>query len=186
MKYNNRFKLSLFISVFAAFIFFSSSCDESLKVTEIDETRYETTSDVAGYIMTGEGKRKTALTDFHNEGLVDIYLGLSKEAADNATVSFSYDPSVLKAYKETNKTDYAIYPQESVMLTESVSVAKGHKKSEKGEVKIATNEKVESGKSYVIPIRANVKSGGIKLSEKESGFLLFVKDLTKLPNCDKP
>lgn len=185
MKYNNKFRLSFFVWFFTASVFLFSSCDESLKINGLDEKRYQTTSDIIGYVINDEGKQETSSIDFRKQGVVNIYVGLSKEATENATLTLKYDPSVLKAYNQANKTQYALYPQESVTFNETVSISKGKKESEKTEVKIVSNETMDSEKSYVIPVKAEVKSGNIKLAEKESTFLIFAKDLTKLPHCNK-
>ncbi len=50
-----------------------------------------------------------------------------------------------------------------------------------------TTETLEKGgRTYVIPLKAELASGNVGLSEAESEFLIFVDDLSKIPTADKP
>lgn len=183
MKYNRFTKLSIFVLALCGFVF--TACDESITIDKTDESRYETPQEPIGFIVNEDGMREFASTNFRNEGVAELFVGLTKEAGEDASFVLKYDAEVLKAYNEENKSNYAIFPQELVTLPENITVSKGSKKSAKAAVKFSTGDALDTHSSYVIPLRAEIKSGSVKLSEKESSFLLFVKDFTKLPDTKK-
>lgn len=165
---------------------FLSACDESIDLSKTDETPYELPEGVVGFVTNDKGARLQGFTDFRGEGAAGIYLGLAAEAPSDVAVTLKYDAALLEAYNKANETEYALFPESEVTLPVQLSVAKGKKSSDKGEVRFKTAESLETGKTYVIPFRAELVSGDIRLSESESTYLLFVKDLTQLPTADKP
>lgn len=185
MKYNKFIKLNLFVAFMAAFGSIFTACDDDIKVAQIDEGNFETSKDVTGYIVDSEGKRGMDLVEFREQGSTMFYLGLSKGAVDNISATLKYDPSLLEAYNAAQESEYALFPQNLVTLDATLEIAKDSKKSNGAEVKFVTDESLEANKTYVIPVRAEITSGNAKLSEKESTFLIFVKDITKIPDCNK-
>lgn len=183
MKYNRFTKLSIFVLALCGFVF--TACDESITIDKTDESRYETPEEAIGFIVNEDGMREFGTANFRDQGLTNMFVGLTKEAAEDASFTLKYDPEALKAYNQANESNYAIFPQALVTLPESFSVSKGSKKSVKAEVKFTTGDALEANTTYVIPLKAESKSGSVKLSEKESSFLLFVKDFTKLPDTKK-
>ncbi len=165
---------------------FFSACDESIDLAKLDEASYEVPGEVIGYITNNGGDRKMSFVDFRDKGTEEIYVGLTEEAPEDVTVSFRYEPSLLDAYNSNNDTEYQLFPVSAVTIPGKVTIAKGGKVSGKGEVVFETTETLEKGRTYVIPLKAELASGNVGLSEAESEFLIFVDDLSKIPTADKP
>lgn len=164
---------------------FFSACDESINLAKLDEASYEVPGEAIGYITNNGGDRKKSFIDFRDKGVEEIYVGLTAEAPGDVTVSFTYDPSLLEVYNSTYKTEYPLFPVSAVTIPGQVTVGKGNKLSEKAKVEFETAETLEKGKTYVIPVKAKLASGNVRLSETESGFLIFVDDLSKIPTAEK-
>lgn len=164
---------------------FFSACDESINLAKLDEASYEVPGEAIGYITNNGGDRKKSFIDFRDKGVEEIYVGLTAEAPGDVTVSFTYDPSLLEVYNSTYETEYPLFPVSAVTIPGQVTVGKGSKLSEKAKVEFETAETLEKGKTYVIPVKAKLASGNVRLSETESGFLIFVDDLSKIPTAEK-
>lgn len=185
MKYINSFKIELLILVIAVFATFFASCNENINIGPTDESNYESSAEALGYIIDGNGNSKTDSLEFIDRDSTDLYVGASKETTDASIISLNYDATVLNDYNTANATSYTALPQSLVSLSGDVTIAKGETKSSKAIVTYTTSNDLDSCATYVIPLKASIKSGSIKMSEAKSKFLLFVKDLSKTPNCNK-
>ena len=185
MQYNIKNKLNKLFTATVVSVLCFVSCDESIDVTSIDENNYTTNKETLAYVINGEGKRVSAMLEFRNNGTSDIYLFLSKNVDTDVKATFTYNASVLEAYNNSNETNYKLFPQNLVVLEGEVSIGKGTKKSSKFEVKLNTGDELSADKTYVLPLSTKIISGNAKASEVESNYLIFVKDLTKIPNPDK-
>ena len=186
MKYYNKIKQikTLIVLVFVS-LGFLSSCEESLKIGQLDESNYETSEQNIGYLFDGNGKNDMSLVEFRKEGEVDIYLALTSNADQDATVAMKYDSKVFEDYNAEHNSDFELLPEDLITFEGDLNIAKGSKKSEKMIVKFITDEELDSDKTYVIPVSTELKTGNIKLAEKESKFLILVKDLSEIPTAEK-
>jgi len=173
--------------VFAAFVLSSlSSCDESVDLTNVDESAYTTSKDAVAYVMNSQGKRSAAFVELRDEAQSELFLALSKNAETDVQGVFSYNAEVLKAYNTANETNYDLFPQELVAFEGDLKITKGNKKSANVAVKLKTAAGLDAEKTYVVPVSTQLNSGNIKLSEDESSYLIFVKDLSGVADCSKP
>ncbi len=186
MKYKNITK-PFFILFAVAFVSFSllTSCDESLLEGKVDESDYVIPEYNIGYLVDGKGKKDIDFVEFRDEGTVDMYLSLTNNASGNAVASIKYDSKVLDIYNSEYNSDYALFPESLVSFEGDLEVSNGSKKSSKASVKFLTGEELDSEITYVIPVSTELKSGSITLAEKESKYLIFVKDLSKVPTAAK-
>lgn len=182
---NNILAISKYFAILLLLGGFFSACDESIDLAKLDETPYELSDEVIGYIRNNGGNRKQSFTEFRDKGVEEIYIALNSEAPAEVTVSLKFEPSLLEAYNSANETEYELFPASAVTVPVQVTIAKGSKLSAKAEVEFETTEILAREGTYVIPVKAEPVSGNIKLSETESNFLIFVKDLSKLPTAEK-
>ena len=187
MKYIQLLKTSLL--AFAGFLAIGivSSCDENIEIGTLDESKYITTNDVMGFLTNDEGKRSIVNVEFRNEGSVNLYLNSTKRVVQECNVALKYDASVLKEYNARQETEFEALP-ENLITMESNGVLKLSAESDKSsalQLSFHTSESLSAEKTYVIPLKASAISGQVKLSAAESSFLIFVKDKTKTPSCDK-
>lgn len=162
-----------------------TACDDSIDVISVDENQYTTSSDAIGYIVNNAGKRKTSLVEFRNQGQAEIYLASSKNAETDVVANLKFDEGVLQTYNDENNSDYELFPKDLVSFESDFQLSKGSNKSGKSLVQFTTSDALSAQRTYVIPVRLEIKSGSIKLSEKESVYLIFVKDLSTIPTVDK-
>lgn len=184
MNYKNiKTFFILFAVLFASFYFIS--CEETLTVGKIDESNYETPQNSIGYLVSNNGKKNIDFVEFRDEGEVNIFLSLTKNATASTTATVKYNSQVLENYNDRNDTDYTLYPEELISFDGEMTVASSSNKSNGMSVKFLTSEELDSEITYVIPLSTELKSGDITLSESESNYLLFVKDLSKIPSAAK-
>lgn len=187
MKYNKIIKANLFATMLVLSGGLFTACDEEIEVGRLDESGYVTSNDILGYVINSEGKRSTNMVDLRKESSSALYLDLSKNAAQNVSATFKYDKSLLDSYNAAHESNYELFPEALVTLGEggAITIAQGSKKSNGVPVTIKSDESLKDDVTYVIPIGTELKSGGIKLSEESSNFLIFVKDYSKVPDCSK-
>ncbi|MBF0647854.1 DUF1735 domain-containing protein [Dysgonomonas sp. GY75] len=165
-----------------------TACSEDITVGTLDENRYSTgDGSVMGYINDNNGKRMFSNVEFRDAG--DMYLQLKTTAklVSEATVTVSYDETVLTAYNNTYGTTYEAFPQAKVTLADggTINLNKGSEQSAAMKVSYTSDGSLSTDKSYVIPLRMKVTSGDFKLAEADQTRMIFVKDLTGIPDCTK-
>lgn len=187
MKYNKFIKVQLFTLLFTSVGCMFTSCEENIEVGRIDENNYTTTNEVMGYVMDSNGKRAISNAEFRSTGITEIILNTSQKASQDCKAQISYDPSILEDYNTKHDAKYEAFPETSVTISEegTFSLTKGNSRSNTLQVSYQSSEALSSEKSYVIPLKVTTKSGDLKLTEEESSFLIFVKDLTGIPDCAK-
>lgn len=165
-----------------------TACSEDITVGTLDENRYSTgDGSVMGYISDNNGKRMFSNVEFRDAG--DMYLQLKTTAklASEATVAVSYDETILTEYNNTYGTTYEVFPQAKVTLADggTISLNKGSEQSAAMKISYTSDGSLSPEKSYVIPLRMKVTSGDFKLAEADQTRMIFIKDLTGIPDCTK-
>lgn len=165
-----------------------TACSEDITVGTLDENRYSTgDGSVMGYISDNNGKRMFSNVEFRDAG--DMYLQLKTTAklASEATVVVSYDETILTEYNNTYGTTYEVFPQAKVTLADggTISLNKGSEQSAAMKISYTSDGSLSPEKSYVIPLRMKVTSGDFKLAEADQTRMIFIKDLTRIPDCTK-
>lgn len=187
MKYNKIVKINMLAVMFASVGCVFTSCEENIEVGRIDESSYSATDNVLGYLTDTNGKRSISNVEFRSSGTTELLLNTSKLSNQDCSAQVVYDKAVLDAYNTKNDSKYEALPEGSVKISDEgvFSLAKGVTSSNKLKVSYTTAQGLSSEKSYVIPLKVKTKSGDLKLSEEESTYLIFVKDMTGIPDCNK-
>lgn len=185
MKY---FKLKYRIAAFILAGGLLTACSDDISIGSIDENRF-TTGDgsVMGYISDNNGKRMFSNVEFRNEGNMYLQLNTTTKLGSEAVVNVSYDETVLAEYNNTYGSAYEAFPQEKVTFTDggAIKLDKGSMQSAAMKVSYTSNGSLSPDKSYVIPLRVKVTSGDFKLAKADQTRMIFVKDLTVIPDCTK-
>lgn len=187
MKYYNFLKTGLLSISLIASGCLMTSCDDDINLGKVNEDNYTTSGENIGYILNDEGRRTLSSTEFREEGSMTLYFSSSKDAKEDIKATLEFDESVLTQYNEQNESKYKLYPKSLVTFANNgaVELKAGSNKSTGVVVDFKTDNTLKSDTTYVIPVRVQVKSGNIKLSDKESTFLIFVKDQSMIPDCNK-
>jgi len=180
IKNNLAYKAAI-LTVFLLF----TTCDKSIDIIGGNEEAYQTSDNAFAYIINEEGKRSSSFVEFRNEGTTNVYVALSKGVESEVTAALKYSKSALEAYNQAQQTDYEAFPQELIEFTGEPQIAKEKLKSNKVSIQLKTSDALDSQKTYVIPLSFELTSNNIKRSETNANYLIFVKDLSKIPNATK-
>lgn len=186
MKYIKALRYIVLIFTLSLLGVLASSCEsDDIQAYSVDNKNYETDGKISGYIVNDEGKQSFVSTNFRNEGSSILYLGLSRNIDGNVSGTMKYDKTVLDAYNAGNKSDYALFPESLITIDNSgnVSVASGQTKSEAIKVSYKTDSSLDENKTYVIPISISINNAN--LANNNASYLIFVKDITNVPDCKK-
>lgn len=188
MKHINYIRFKSWVTALVLSGGLLTACADDIVVGQIDENNY-TTGDgsVMGYVSDSNGKRMFTHVEFRSAGDVSLQLKANGTLATEATVAVTYDETVLAAYNEQYGTEYEMFPKANVTLEENgmIKLAAGSVHSSAMKLSYVSDGSLELNKSYVIPLRLKVASGDLKLPEEDQTRLVFVKDLTGLPDCTK-
>ncbi len=188
MKYINYMNMKCWIAALALSGSVCTACSDDVVVGTVDENKY-TISDAGtmGYISDNYGKRMFTNIEFRSAGDFFLYLKTTSKLVKEATVSVSYDENVLTEYNDKYGKSYEVFPEENVKFSEDgiIKMVAGATQSAEMKVSYVSDGTLSSDKSYVIPLRMKVVSGDLKLGEADQTRLVFVKDLTGIPDCTK-
>lgn len=188
MKYKRLNHLSYWtMALILSSSLYTTACTEDITISQIDESNYTISNEQLGYVCDENGKRIFTNVEFHTEGNTTFYLNASQASTDNNTIQLFYDASVLKAYNARYETAYEEFPETSVTLENDgiIDLNANTKKSQGIKIAYTSDGTLSPDKSYIIPLRIKVTSGNLKLNEADQTKLIFVKDLTGIPDCHK-
>ena len=182
---NLQFSIPVWVLTLASISF--SACKDDIEVGKIDENNYAVGEGSFAYINDSNGKHIFSNVEFRNEGNISLYLNVQRKLSAASSVAVSYDQSVLNRYNAENNAAYEAFPENLVTLDNNgtITLKAGEIKSSGMKISLTTGTSLSYEKSYVIPLRIKVVSGDFKLSQRDETKLIFVKDLTKLPDCNK-
>lgn len=185
MKYFNYIKYCLFtMSLILAGSSFTA-CNDDI---ELDPNgNYNNVEGVYGAVKNVSGARElSTITIFGtNTGTGQLYLELTEAASGNVTAQLKVDKDALDAYNAANGTSYELYPEAQVSFANGgkVTVASGSKKSEAVSVEVKSNGGV--GKTYALPVSAQVTEGGVAVSKANQSYIYLIKPYSAIPDSDK-
>lgn len=185
MEYMNSLNIKKLSLLFFLGALFMTSCSEKIDVNSIDESKYQSSESTLAFISDKYGNSVADSLNFADKDSTNLYIELSQTAIDNVSFSLTYDAKALNDYNTAHGTSFKAMPEALVSITGNVAISKGGSKSAAALVKYRTANELDSLGTYVIPVSAKIASGSASLSETKSQFLLFVKDISKLPNCHK-
>nr|WP_320037481.1 DUF1735 domain-containing protein [uncultured Bacteroides sp.] len=187
MKINKYIISSVFTAILIIISSILVSCDDTIEVGTVDETNYETTTDLMGFLTDIDGKRAIDNIEFRSSGSSDFFFNASKKTTENCIISLSYDKSVLDDYNNKNDSQYEAFPVSNVNIGDNGldSMQIGETRSNGIKISYTSSSEIKANQSYVIPIKLKVISGNLKLNENELSYLIFVKDMTGIPDCNK-
>lgn len=185
MRYSNKFKLRYLIALLMIFSCFTA-CDDDIQIMNLDEQPYTVSDGQLVYITDANGKLAFTTMEFRSMGLITLFLN-STNSAGSSTVQICYDMSVLEEYNSKYGNSYQAFPKELITFANDgvMTLGAGQSKSEGLDISLESDGKMDFDKSYAIPLRMKVTSGNMKLAKNSETCLLFVKDLTGIPDCSK-
>lgn len=183
MKNKFMIKLTTLTLAFAMGGMLFTSCDDDIKINNIDETNYVVPGDILGYLTNNNGKKNQDVVEFRDNGQTTIFVGTTKDVKVLTNVTLAYDTTVLDEYNKAKGSSYVLFPQANVTFSDEVQIVKGANKSAAVSIAFKTSDDLSSDVTYAIPLKAT--SSQLKLSDVDDHFVILVKDLTTIPNASK-
>lgn len=185
MRHFDKFKLRYLIALLMTFSCFTA-CNDDIEIANLDEQSYTVPDGQLVYITDADGKLTFTTMEFRSTGFITLFLN-STNKVGSSTVQISYDMSVLEEYNSEYGNSYQPFPKELITFANDGVMTLGAKQSKSAGLNISleSNGELDFDKSYVIPLRMKVTSGDQKLAKDSETCLIFVKDLTGVPDCSK-
>lgn len=163
-----------------------TSCEDDINIGKESENKY-TTKGIGVFAVNQNGKKDIGTFEFREEGTAKLTLKLNEAVSEKLEAIFKYDSSILDRYNKENESTYEIFPEELVSIVngEKITIEAGGKSSTEVDFKIKSNGKLESNKSYVIPVKISISSNNEEIENKDTNYLIFVKDMTGIPSAEK-
>lgn len=162
---------------------FMFSCSNSIDLTSVDESQYHKAEQNLAFITDKYGISNADSLLFNESGSTDFYVNLRDAAAAQQSFTISYDATVLADYNKAHGTSFEALPENLVTIDGSATMAAGEKQSDAVSVSYKTADELIKNGVYAIPLK--VTGTGAQTSEEKGDFVLFVRDITKMPNCHK-
>lgn len=177
---NSKNIKSLVLVMFTLLMF---SCSNSIDLTSVDESQYHKAEQNLAFITDKYGISNADSLLFNESGSTDFYVNLCDAAATQQSFTISYDATVLADYNKAHGTSFEALPENLVTIDGSATMAAGEKQSDAVSVSYKTADELIKNGVYAIPLK--VTGTGAQTSEEKGDFVLFVRDITKMPNCHK-
>ena len=162
---------------------FMFSCSNSIELNSVDESQYHKAEQNLAFITDKYGISNADSLLFNESGSTDFYVNLCDAAATQQSFTISYDATVLADYNKAHGTSFEALPENLVTIDGSATMAAGEKQSDAVSVSYKTADELIKNGVYAIPLK--VTGTGAQTSEEKGDFVLFVRDITKMPNCHK-
>lgn len=153
----------------------------------IDQTSndYQDALEVHGMLKCPVSPRELSCIEVADgKGESELVFRLSKGANRGVDVQLSVDESLVEKYNAEHATEYKCFPKEQVSLEEDghILIAPTDIVSDPVAITLSAPEQWEN---YLLPIRAEVVTEGISLSEDNAFYIFKVMDVDTRPNSDK-
>lgn len=183
MKYHKIINICLF-SVFVLAGFLMTACDDDINVGKENEDKY-LPANTGMYLVDQNGKKDIGLVEFRETNNTKLTLKLNQAVSGDTKAFIKYDQLVLDQYNQYYDTHYELFPSSLLTLGNNgvVEIKGGDKISHEIELSLKSDGTLDSEKSYVIPLKITAETS--EISEKESSYLIFVKDMTGIPSAEK-
>ncbi len=182
MKINKFLTYGLLTAVAAASL---TACEDDVMLGQADISNIGVPDQVV-YVTDKDGKRIYTSVDLHGTENVPLYVNTLSKLDHDCDVAFTYDATAVDQYNAVNGTSYEAVPESMISLANGgvTRLQAGASVSEPMTVTITSDGSLDSDKGYVVPLRATV-NGGAQLTKNSATRLIFVKDLTGMPDATK-
>ena len=184
MNYRNILKGSLLM---AAAALAATSCQEDITYGDLNAPEGASGESLI-YVTDGDGNA-TGMTnvEFRNNKTISLFANTTSAPASAQSVEFSYDLTALDRYNKSTGNKFEAIPESMVTFSNGgvATVEAGQMKSSAVELQITSDGSLDNTKSYCIPVRISAVSSRASVASTSQTRLIFVRDLTSLPDCFK-
>lgn len=181
MNYSNLLKRSFLIGMLASA---ATACQEDVNIGNVQAPDVTGSGDAMLYVADANGSTGHSNLEFRNSADIDFYVNTTAANQASENVTFTYDPSVLEQYNKANNTEFEAVPASMVTLSNggSATLAAGETQSAPVTLTLTSDGSLDAETTYAVPLR--VSSTG-NLATMSQSRIVFVKDLTAIPDCHK-
>lgn len=157
------------------------SCTEEIVIDKVDEGAYSNVTTLVGTLRDAStGKTSNIVEMFQDSYSTSVAFNISRAPKAGVDVKVEYDASYVETYNAKHGTDFKAWPQDrfSIQNDGKIVVAPDEKLSYSLGVEIAKADvtELEADATYILPLKAVVSGGDVKLSEAESRCVYLVKN----------
>lgn len=183
MKYRNHIKRSLIVAMVA---FATTACNEEVNIGTVQAPDIAGDGDEILFVSDANGSTGHSNLEFRGNAGLDLYVNATAAHAADESVSFVYDASVLEDYNNANSTKFEAIPESWVTFSNGGvgTLAAGELRSAPVTMTITSDGSLDYETTYVVPLRIS-STGTATVAASSQARLVFVKDLTTLPDCFK-
>lgn len=180
MNYNKIIR-NLMMSALAMFAV--SSCSEEVNYGNVDVPETGDGSELL-YVTDAQGSAASPSVEYRGTAGVDLYAASTQAVSAAQTFTFSYDADALTTYNAQNGTSFEAVPQSMVSLSNAgtATIAAGQTKSEPMTLTLTSDGSLDHEATYVVPLKVTATGA---LASAAKTVMVFVRDLTALPDCNK-
>lgn len=184
MRYINIIKNSLLIAMVALS---TVACDEELNYGDVQAPDVSSANSNLLYVTDGNGSTAATVVEFRDNAEVQLLINATKTSTATQSVTFAYNADALTAFNSANGTSLEAVPASCVTLSNggAASIAAGSTKSAPVTLTLKSNGNLDAETTYVIPLTVTATAGDAAVASSSSTYLVYVKDLSTLPDCYK-
>lgn len=181
MNYSNLLKRSFLIAMVASA---ATACQEDVNIGNVQAPDVTGSGDAMLYVADANGSTGNSNLEFRNSADLDFYVNTTVANQASENVTFTYDPSVLEQYNKANNTEFEAVPQSMIALSNdgSVTLTAGETQSAPVTLTLTSDGSLDAETTYAVPLRVSSTGNLATLSQSR---IVFVKDLTAIPDCHK-
>lgn len=157
------------------------SCNEDILIDKVDEGAYANVHTLIGTLRDAStGKTSNIVELFQDSYRSSVSFSLARVPKSGVDVKVEYDASYVDVYNNEHGTDFKVWPQDGFDIDNGgkIVVAPDEKQSYSLGIEIAKSEapELEAEATYILPLKATVSGGDVKLSEEESHCVYLIKN----------
>lgn len=179
MNLNNIKTLAFSLLAFGSMV----SCSDSIDVAGVSEDQYQKAGSSLAFLTDKYGLSNQDSLIFNEKGSTDFYVNVTDAPAKAQTYTIAYDATALNNYNMSHGTSFEPLPENLVRIGGNATIAVGETKSSAVAVSYTSADNLEKNGIYAIPLK--VTGVDAQTSKDKGEFVLFVRDITKMPNCHK-
>lgn len=159
------------------------SCTDDINIGSVDESKYANVSSLTGTVRDALNGKTSTIVELRKEDYeTSVEFVLPRSPKQGVDVVISYDESYLDEYNSAHGTSFLAYPKELLQLQNDgkILLAPDEKASYSLDLVIPALDTVnyEADATYLVPLKAEVATDGVEVSESESHCLYLVKNLS--------
>ena len=181
MKTKQYLKNSIYsIAMALVSVGFVSCTDDIDVVDNVDEGAFGAATRVDGQLLDVTSNKNQNVVDLRGETQdLNVYFSLTQLPKKGVDVQIDVDAEYLKTFNANREDKFELFPLDLVSIENEgkLLLAPDELRSTSVAVTLAKGATLESGKTYVLPLRVTSTTDGITISQKSSHAVYMIKPI---------